>query len=58
MGNFSGFSDLGTVLLTFQMWIGRLEILTVIALLHPHTWRSLRWQDPPPAARAGSGPRG
>ena len=58
MGNFSGFSDLGTALLTFQMWIGRLEILTVIALLHPHTWRSLRWQDPPPAARASGGPRG
>ena len=45
MGNFAGFSALGKCVLTFAMWIGRLEILTVMALFHPHVWRSLRWTD-------------
>lgn len=43
MGNFAGFSATGKCVLTFAMWIGRLEILTVLALLHPHVWRNLRW---------------
>lgn len=43
MGNFAGFSATGRCVLTFAMWIGRLEILTVMALFHPHVWRSLRW---------------
>jgi len=45
MGNFAGFSPLARCVLTFAMWIGRLEILTVMALFHPHVWRSLRWTD-------------
>ena len=42
MGSFAGFDPLSKCLLVFAMWIGRLEIVTVLALLHPHVWRSLR----------------
>lgn len=45
MGNFAGFSALGKCVLTFAMWIGRLEILTVMALFHPRVWKSLRWAE-------------
>jgi len=24
------------------MWVGRLEIVTMLALLHPHVWRNLQ----------------
>lgn len=47
MGNFAGLSSSAKMLLFGAMWVGRLEILSVIALLHPHVWRALRWQDPP-----------
>ena len=42
MGNFGAFSDLEKIILTVSMWLGRLEIMTVLALLHPHVWRTLR----------------
>jgi Trk-type K+ transport system membrane component len=31
------------VVLTAAMWIGRLEVLTVLALLRPEVWRMARW---------------
>lgn len=43
MGNYAGFSDAGTILLTAAMWLGRLEIFTVLALLHPEAWRDTRF---------------
>ncbi|MGD8858775.1 MAG: TrkH family potassium uptake protein [Myxococcales bacterium] len=42
MGNFAGFPDLSKLILTFAMWIGRLEIVTVLALFHPDLWREAR----------------
>ena len=42
MGSFAEFSPAGKGLLFAAMWIGRLEILTVLALLHPHVWRNLK----------------
>ena len=39
------------LLLVFAMWIGRLEILTVLALLHPDAWRRMRLQERPNARR-------
>ena len=45
MGSYDAFSDLSTVLLTLAMWMGRLELITVLALFHPHVWRHLRWRD-------------
>jgi trk system potassium uptake protein TrkH len=42
MGNFAGFSTFSKLLLTFAMWIGRLEIVTVLALVHLDVWRGLK----------------
>ncbi len=42
MGSYAGFSVAGKLLLTFSMWLGRLEIVTIFALLHPHVWRYTR----------------
>jgi trk system potassium uptake protein TrkH len=42
MGSFAGFSDAAKLVLTVLMWIGRLEIVAVIALLHPDVWRDVR----------------
>ena len=46
MGNFAGFSTSAKLLLTAAMWIGRLEIVTVLALLHPDVWRHSRLRLP------------
>ena len=29
------------------MWIGRLEVLTVLVILRPEVWRTSRWADDP-----------
>ena len=50
MGSYDSFSDLGKLLLSFSMWLGRLEIVTVIALFHPHVWRNYRWRGDMPRA--------
>ncbi len=42
MGNFDGFSSTTKILLIFAMWIGRLEIVTVLALLHPNSLQEIR----------------
>lgn len=42
MGSFAGFSHPAKLLLTAAMWLGRLEIVTVLALLHQDVWRELR----------------
>ncbi|MEL6350043.1 MAG: TrkH family potassium uptake protein, partial [Myxococcota bacterium] len=42
MGNYAGFRAPTKMILFVAMWIGRLEILTVLALLHPHVWNTLR----------------
>lgn len=44
MGSYDGFSEVSKILLALSMWLGRLEIVTVLALLHPHVWRNLRWR--------------
>ena len=41
MGSYASFSDWNKLLLAAAMWIGRLEVVTVLALLHPHVWRNL-----------------
>lgn len=48
MGNYDSFSEVGKILLALSMWFGRLEIVTVIALLHPHVWRNYRWRGDMP----------
>lgn len=39
MGNFSGFSNFSTALLSLVMLLGRLEIMPIIILLAPGTWK-------------------
>jgi len=42
----SHYGDLHTaskLVLTAAMWIGRLEVLTVLVLLRPEVWRTARW---------------
>ena len=46
MGNFSDLSPIAKLILTISMWVGRLEIVTIMALLHPLAWRDARWSDP------------
>ncbi|MBE6612073.1 MAG: TrkH family potassium uptake protein [Ruminococcaceae bacterium] len=38
-GNFAGFTDITTLLLSFNMLAGRLEIFPMLMLLAPSTWR-------------------
>ena len=44
MGSYAPFNDAAKILLVISMWLGRLEVVTVLALLHPHVWRHLRWR--------------
>jgi trk system potassium uptake protein TrkH len=43
MGSFADLHPVSKVVLTLEMWIGRLEVLTVLVLLHPEVWRTARW---------------
>ncbi len=38
-GNFSGFSDFGKILLSFNMLAGRLELFPMLVLFYHRTWR-------------------
>ncbi len=42
MANFADLHPVSKVVLTAAMWIGRLEVLTVLALLRPEVWRTAR----------------
>jgi len=43
MANFADLHPLSRVTLTLAMWIGRLEVLTVLVVLRPEVWRSGQW---------------
>ena len=43
MGNFAGLHPVSKVVLTLEMWIGRLEVLTVLALVRLEAWKASRW---------------
>jgi trk system potassium uptake protein TrkH len=43
MANYAGLHPLSKVVLTLQMWIGRLEVLTVLVLFRFEPWRTSRW---------------
>jgi len=43
MANFADLHPLSRIALTLAMWIGRLEVLTVLVVLHPEAWRSGQW---------------
>jgi trk system potassium uptake protein TrkH len=42
MANFADLHPISRMVLTLAMWIGRLEVLTVLALLRPEVWRAAR----------------
>ena len=44
MANYAGLHPLSKILLTLAMWIGRLEVLTVLALLRPEVWYHAHWK--------------
>jgi trk system potassium uptake protein TrkH len=46
MANFADLHPLSKIVLTAAMWIGRLEVLTVLALLRPEIWRNARFRAP------------
>lgn len=51
MGNFADLHPVSRVTLTLAMWIGRLEVLTVLVILRPEVWRSGQWSAQPRHAR-------
>ena len=40
METWAGLNSWGLIATSILMWFGRLELLTAVILLHPHTWRS------------------
>ena len=45
MGSYGNLPDAAKLLLTFAMWIGRMELVAVLALFHMDVLRRLRWSD-------------
>lgn len=43
MGHFGDLHPVSRVALTLTMWIGRLEVLTVLVVLRPEAWRTGQW---------------
>jgi trk system potassium uptake protein TrkH len=44
MGSFAGLHPVSKVVLTLEMWIGRLEVLTVLVLVRWEIWSAARWR--------------
>ena len=43
MANFADLHPISKVVLTLEMWIGRLEVMTILVFLRLEPWRSARW---------------
>ncbi len=43
MGSYADLHPVSKIILALAMWVGRLEVLTVLALLRPEVWRMMRW---------------
>ena len=43
MGSFADLHPVSKIVLTLEMWIGRLEVLTVLVLFRFEAWRTSRW---------------
>jgi trk system potassium uptake protein TrkH len=43
MGSFAELHPISKFVLTMEMWIGRLEVLTVLVLFRPEVWRAARY---------------
>lgn len=44
MGSFAGLHPLSRIVLTLEMWIGRLEVLSALVLFSVDAWREVRWR--------------
>ena len=44
LGSYGGLHPLSKLTLTAAMWIGRLEVVTVLALLRPEVWTGAHWR--------------
>jgi Trk-type K+ transport system membrane component len=45
MENFAHLHPVAKTILFFNMWIGRLEVMTVLVFLQPHLWRTVRYRS-------------
>jgi trk system potassium uptake protein TrkH len=45
MANFADLPPVSRIVLTLAMWIGRLEVITVLVILRPEAWRGGRWSS-------------
>ena len=45
MANYADLHPVSRFVLTLAMWIGRLEVLTVLVILRPEAWRSAQWSS-------------
>ena len=45
MASFASLHPVSRVVLTLEMWIGRLEVMTVLVFFRLEPWRSARWSD-------------
>jgi trk system potassium uptake protein TrkH len=45
MANFTDLHPFSRVVLTLAMWIGRLEVITVLVILKPELWRLSEWSS-------------
>ena len=43
MSNYADLHPVSRVVLTLAMWIGRLEVITVLVILRPEAWRASQW---------------
>ena len=50
MANFADLHPISRFVLTLAMWIGRLEVITVLVILRPEAWRSAQWSSAPTGA--------
>lgn len=52
MNNYAFLNPAGTLACTLGMWLGRLEFVTVLVLLHPDVLRKMRWRGESAVVRA------
>jgi trk system potassium uptake protein TrkH len=52
MASFADLHPISRIVLTLAMWIGRLEVLTVLVIFRPEAWRSGKWSSANPRAVA------
>lgn len=56
MSSFGHLHPVSKIVLTLAMWLGRLEVITVLVLLRPEVWRVARWRERPPRPDAPAAP--